>query len=94
MTFIFSRCAEWFGTCALLQRGELGGERFELFLRQFFEIEQVIAGAADGPDQFVKFEMYGLGIAVLRALNKKDHDERDDGGSSIDDQLPGVGKLE
>jgi hypothetical protein len=35
----------------------------------------------------------GLRIPVLRVLNEKYHEERDDGRARVDDQLPRVGKL-
>ena len=34
--------------------------------------------------------MDGLGVAVLRGLDQEDHQEGDDGGAGVDDQLPGI----
>jgi hypothetical protein len=34
--------------------------------------------------------MQDIGIAVLRILDQEHHQEGDDGGRSVDDQLPGV----
>ncbi len=45
----------------------------------------------NGLDQFVELEVDGAGVAVLRVLNKEDHQKRDDGGARVDDELPGVG---
>jgi hypothetical protein len=37
--------------------------------------------------------MHRFGVAVLRVLNEEDHEEGDDSGAGIDDQLLGVGKV-
>ena len=37
--------------------------------------------------------MHRLGVAVLRVLNQEDHQESDNRGACIDDQLPGIGKM-
>jgi len=37
--------------------------------------------------------MHGFGIAVLRVLNEKHHQESNDGGAGIDNELPGIGKM-
>ena len=50
----------------------------------------MIARALQRPDQFVQLEVHGLGVTVLCVLNKEDHEERNDGRASIDDELPGV----
>jgi len=34
-----------------------------------------------------------FGIAVLRVLNQEYHQKGDNGRSSVDDQLPGIGKM-
>ena len=45
------------------------------------------------PNDFVEFEVDGLGIAVLRVLNQKHHRERDDGRAGVDNVLPGIGEM-
>src|SRR5258707_15559475 len=45
-------------------------------------------------DELVQFEMERFGVAVLRVLNQENNQESDDGGAGIDDQLPGVRKME
>jgi hypothetical protein len=38
--------------------------------------------------QFVKFRLNRCSVPILRVLNQEDHQERHDGCSGIDDQLP------
>src|SRR5207248_8539298 len=45
-------------------------------------------------NNFVKFQMERLGVAVLRVLDEKDHEKSDDGRSGIDDELPGIREME
>jgi len=51
-------------------------------------------GAAHGANQFVEFELDGVTVAVLGILNQKYHQECDDRRAGVDNQLPGVAKLE
>ena len=37
--------------------------------------------------------MHCFGVTVLRVLNQKYHQERDDGRGRVDDKLPCVGKV-
>jgi hypothetical protein len=37
--------------------------------------------------QLVELDLYGLRIAVLRALDQEHHEERDDGGAGVDRPL-------
>src|SRR5262245_1230632 len=37
--------------------------------------------------------MHGFGVTVLRVLNQKHHEERDDCRGGVDDQLPGVREM-
>jgi hypothetical protein len=41
-------------------------------------------------NEFVELQVNRLGISALRALDQEDHEERDNRGSRIDYQLPGV----
>jgi hypothetical protein len=66
---------------------------FEFGLGEVFQIGQFVARSFIDPDQLVEFEMQRCTIVVLRVLDKKHHQERDDRGARIDDQLPGIGKL-
>src|SRR5690606_16108883 len=64
------------------------------FFRQFFDVDQAVAGRFGAGDELVELQLDGFGILVLRLLDDKHHQESDDGGAGIDDQLPGVGKRE
>jgi len=44
-------------------------------------------------DDLIKFEMHCFGVTILCVLNQKYHQECDNRRSSVDDQLPGVGKM-
>jgi hypothetical protein len=37
--------------------------------------------------------MHGFGVAVLGILNQKHHEESDNGGAGVDDELPGIGEM-
>jgi hypothetical protein len=53
--------------------------------------ESVLSSA--GPNELIEFGLDRGAIPVLRVLDQKDHQERDNGGSGIDDELPGVGEV-
>ena len=47
-----------------------------------------------GSNQLVNFEMQNVIVAVLRILDKKYHQERDDGRRRVNDELPCVVVME
>jgi hypothetical protein len=51
--------------------------------------EEVFRGAH--ANELVKFDLYGRAVAILRILDKKNHQESNDCRSCIDDELPNVG---
>ena len=51
-------------------------------------------GISARPDQLVELDLHRSGVPVLRALNKENHQERDDRRSGVDHELPGVVKVE
>ena len=51
---------------------------------------ELIVGGLDGADQFIELEVHGQGIAILGVLDEEDHEEGDDGGAGVDDELPGL----
>ncbi len=69
-------------------------ERLQLVVGKFFEIDQLVPGAAQGTDQLIQFQMHRLCVAVLCVLNQKHHQESDDGRAGVDDELPGIGVIE
>src|SRR5580693_1058333 len=70
------------------------GEFVELDLRQILYINHFVFCFVYRVDQFVQFQMYGPGIAILRILNQEHHQECNDRGTGINDQLPGIGVME
>ncbi len=70
------------------------GELIELDLRKVLYIDHFVFCFVYRMDQLVQFQMNGSGIAVLGILDQEDHQECDDRGAGIDDQLPGVGVME
>ena len=45
-------------------------------------------------NELIKFDVHGFCIAILGILNQEHHEEGDDGGSCVDDQLPRIAKAE
>src|SRR5580693_8828360 len=78
----------------LAQSVEIGRELIELLLAQRFQLDEPVARAAIGANELVELEVKRLGVAVLRVLDEKDHQERDDGRRRVDDELPGVREVE
>jgi len=66
---------------------------FQILIRKVFKIDQFVSRAFECADDLVQLQLKCLGIAVLRVLNEKHHQERDDGGASVDDELPGIGEM-
>src|SRR5216684_175752 len=66
-------------------------EFFQLLVGKFFEIEQIVPRAAKRTNQLVEFQMKCFSVAVLRVLNQEHHQESNDGGACVDDELPRVG---
>ena len=62
----------------------------EFPFREFFNVEQGVVRLAVRPDQFVQLELQCLGVAVLGILDEEHHQKGDDGGGSIDYELPGI----
>lgn len=62
----------------------------EIFVGKFFKIDKFISSAFQRPNYFVEFQMSRFGIAVLRILNEKDHQESNNCRSGINNELPGV----
>src|SRR5215467_5718029 len=73
---------------------ELVGESLKFLVRERLDIDHAIARRSDGTDDFIQLEMDGSGIAILRILNQKYDQERNNRGRGIHDQLPGVGVME
>ena len=72
---------------------ELFLEFLQFFIGKILEIDELIARVFDCSNQFVQFQMNCFGIAVLRVLNQKHHQEGDNGRGGIYDQLPSIGEM-
>ena len=93
------RSAEHGGTVEY-RRVRLFSQLFELlfyflqfFVGEIFQIHQFVSRLLQGANDFVELQMHRFGVAVLGVLNQKHHQEGNDGSSSVDDQLPGIGKM-
>ena len=62
----------------------------DIFVAEVFKADIVAASAFGGTNQLVEFELNGFAVAVLRVLDEKDHQEGDNGGASVNDELPCV----
>ena len=62
----------------------------EIFVGKSFQIDKFISSAFQRSNYFVEFQMSRFGIAVLRILNEKDHQESNDCRSGINNELPGI----
>lgn len=66
----------------------------QFLIGQFFEVQECIMRLGIGADQFVELDLHGGTLAVLRVLDQKHHEERDDGRTGIDHKLPRVAVVE
>ena len=73
---------------------EFAMEPFQFGIRQILQIHQAGARAFDSLEQLVEFQMDRSAIAVLRVLNQKHNQKRNDSGRRIDHELPGVREIE
>eukprot|EP01037_Dinobryon_pediforme_P014981 gene14980-15119_t len=65
-----------------------------VLVAELVEPEQSVAGVLVGADELVELELDHPRVPVLRVLQQEHHQEGDDGGAGVDDELPGVGILE
>src|SRR5260221_8214970 len=65
----------------------------QLLVRKIFEIDHIVSSTFNTANQLIQFQMDSLGITVLRILDQKHHQERDDCRSSVNHELPGIRKL-
>jgi hypothetical protein len=65
----------------------------QLCLRQVLDVDQPVTRALHRGHELVELQLDGQAVFVLRPLNEKDHQERDDGRAGVDDQLPRVGPV-
>src|SRR5439155_11578131 len=65
----------------------------QVLIGEIFKIDKLISCALQCADHLIKFEMHRFGVTVLRVLNQKDHQKRNDRRGGVDDQLPRIGKM-
>jgi len=87
---------ERFGTIRKLFTRMLGeGEVFlsdlvQFLLVHFLKIEHHVSGSASRTNDLIQFYLQSFRVPVLGVLNKKNHEERNDGCTGVDHQLPGI----
>ena len=69
-------------------------DRGDVFVAEVLKANIVAASAFGGANQLVKFELNGFAVAILCVLDEEDHQEGDDGGACVNDELPCVGIVE
>ena len=73
---------------------EVVAQDLHLVLGQVFGADEPVARPTDRRDQFVELQVDRQRVLVLRSLDQEHHQERDDGGAGVDDELPGVRVVE
>ena len=73
------------------QARELILKFLQILVGEPFQIYQVIACPGEAANDFIELELDRLRVAVLGILDEEDHQESDDRGPGVDDQLPSVG---
>jgi len=71
----------------LLQEGEF-------VVAHILDINKHITRRPDSADELVELEVDGARVAVLGVLDEEDHEEGENGGRRIDNELPGRGEPE
>ena len=66
----------------------------DLVFAEIFNVNQAIAGAAHGRNNFVKFQMNRQCVFILGALDQKDHQKGDDCCARVNHELPRIRKFE
>ena len=82
------------GICLSRFFQKLGLDGVELVLALVLQLHRRVARALGSVDQLVELQVQRLGVAVLRVLDQKHHQEGDDRRAGVDDQLPSIGPTE
>jgi len=69
-------------------------QAINLIVGHMFNADKPFAGFIYRAQQFIQLGLHGRSIPILAVLDQKYHQESDDGGPGIDDQLPRVTPLE
>lgn len=70
------------------------GDITQILFVEILDADHAIARLFGSCKQLVQLQMHCNAVLVLALLNQKHHQERDDGGTGIDDELPVLGILE
>nr|GFD59842.1 hypothetical protein [Tanacetum cinerariifolium] len=62
----------------------------QLFLVQIVKAQHGVLRILGDTQQFIDLDVQLISVAVLGVLDQEHHEEGDDGGRRVDDQLPGV----
>src|SRR6185312_13495122 len=73
---------------------ELASQFLQFLIRKFLYVNHLVVCSSERSNDFVQLQVECFGIAVLSVLDQKHHEECDDRGCGIDDQLPSVGITE
>ena len=68
--------------------------KFKLLIFHIFDINEHVARRIDGTDEFVLFQKDCASVSILHVLDEEDHEESDDSGSRVDDELPRIREVE
>ena len=61
---------------------------------EFLQVEERVVRTLGRTNQLIELDLNGFGVAVLCVLNQEHHQERDDRGSGIDNELPRIAERE
>ena len=73
---------------------KLIADPLEFLIGHVLEIDHLVASSFNRVNQLIQLQMEGLGIAVLGVLNEEHHQERNDRGAGVDNQLPRIRVME
>jgi len=65
----------------------------QLLVRHFLKANHARPGPRNGADELIQLQLNRPGIPVLGILDHEDHEEGDDRGGGVDDELPCVGEV-
>src|SRR5262245_3896864 len=72
---------------------EVGDLFTELFVAKVFGDGDAVARTLGSNEKLIELGVNRLAVAVLGVLDEEDHEECDDGGGSVDYELPGIGEV-
>ena len=72
----------------------IGANSVQVVFLKILEVKQGIMRGFVRANEFVKLDMHCLSVPVLRVLNKKNHQEGNDGCPGVYNELPGIAEAE